>query len=100
VIVAPLIRGVAGGVTIALRVIPRSPRVIVGGWRDGRLVVRVTAPPVDGAANTAVIDALAAALGVPKRQLSLVAGETARNKTVRIGGVRPADVSARLSERG
>jgi uncharacterized protein YggU (UPF0235/DUF167 family) len=74
-----------------LRVVPRAPRTAVGGWRDGRLLVRVTAPPVDDAANEAVIRALAAALEVPRQAIRIAAGATSRNKTVDI-----ADVDARL----
>jgi uncharacterized protein (TIGR00251 family) len=48
--------------------------------------VAVTAPPVDGAANAAVIDALAEAFGVPRRSVQIVRGETGRRKTVRITG--------------
>jgi uncharacterized protein (TIGR00251 family) len=73
-----------------IRVIPRSPRTRIGGTRDGRVLVRVTAPPVDGAANDAVIAAFAEALAVPRRAIRIVAGERSRNKTVEItSGVDP-----------
>lgn len=91
------LRQTAGGVRVDVRVIPRSPRTAVEGVRDGRLLVRVTAPPVDRAANEAVIEALAEALRVPRRTLALVAGATGRNKTVEIAGVSPPDVLARLA---
>lgn len=66
----------------AVRVVARSSRTAVGGVRDGALIVRVTAAPVDGAANEAVVAALAAALGVPARELRIEAGATARRKVV------------------
>ena len=78
---------VPGGVRLQLRVIPRSPKTIVGGVREGRLIVRVTAPPVDDAANRAVIDALAERFRLPRRSIRIVSGATARNKTVEITGV-------------
>ena len=57
------------GVRIDLRVIPKSPRTKIDGVRDGRLLVRVTAPPVDDAANDAVVETLARMLDVPKRSI-------------------------------
>lgn len=77
--------------TIPIRVIPRSKRAAVGGERAGRLLVRVTAPPLDGRANAAVVAALARTLGVPKRSVSIVSGSGARDKTVRIDGIAAAD---------
>jgi uncharacterized protein (TIGR00251 family) len=58
--------------------------------------VRLAAPPVDGAANTALIGFLADQLGVPARAVRIVAGETSREKRVTVDGVRAADVRARL----
>jgi uncharacterized protein YggU (UPF0235/DUF167 family) len=63
-------------------VTPRAGRAAVGGVRDGELVVRVTAPPVEGAANEAVIAALAGALGVARRDVRLEAGTRGRSKLV------------------
>ena len=71
---------------IDVRVIPRASTNAVDGMRDGRVLVRVTAPPVDRAANDAVIDVLAKAYGVPKRCVRIIRGETSRNKTIEIGG--------------
>jgi uncharacterized protein YggU (UPF0235/DUF167 family) len=84
------IRVIPGGVRIDLRVIPRSPRTFVGGERNGRLLVRVTAPPVDQAANSAVEAAIAEALGIPARRVRLVSGQASRSKTVEVTGVTEA----------
>ena len=65
-----------------VRVTPRATRNIVDGIRDGRVRVRVTAPPADGAANSAVIAVVADALDVPKRAVPVVAGVTARYKVL------------------
>ncbi len=70
--------------TITVRVIPRSRRDEVGGERDGRLLVRTTAAPVDGAANEAVRRLLAAHFGVSRRQVVLVTGDRSRDKVFRI----------------
>jgi hypothetical protein len=87
---------VPGGVRLEIRVVPRARRSGVDGIRDGRLLIRVTAPPVDRAANDSTLTVLADALGVPRRDLRLVAGETARNKVVEIASVDVATVRARL----
>jgi len=81
---------------IAVRVTPRSSRDAVEGVDDaGQLRLRVTAPPADGAANTAVIKLLAKELGVPKGAVNVVSGATGRHKRLRIDGVAVADLRQR-----
>ena len=84
---------------LAIKVVPRSKRTAIEGPRDGRLVVRVTAPPVDGAANDAAIEALADALHVPRRALRIVSGATSRNKTIEVTSLDTTEVTARLGLR-
>ena len=86
----------AAGARIDIRVIPRAPRNAIAGERDGRVVVRVTAPPVDRAANDAVIAFLAAQLDLPRRAIRIVTGDASRNKTVQIDGLDATTVRARL----
>jgi uncharacterized protein (TIGR00251 family) len=86
----------AEGVTIALRVIPRARRSEVTGLHAGALKVRLAAPPVEGAANEALVAFLAAALGVRSRDVHLVSGEHSRSKLVRVDGLDAATVKARL----
>ncbi|HEX5217246.1 MAG TPA: DUF167 domain-containing protein [Vicinamibacterales bacterium] len=81
---------------VEVRVVPRSPRTAIDGVRDGRVVVRVNAPPVDGAANDAVIAALAEALGVPKRDIRIATGVTSRNKSLEIAGLSREEIARRL----
>ena len=81
-------RATATGVRIDVRVMPRAPRTAVKGARDGRLLVHVTAPPVDDAANEAIVLALAKAFGVARRSVRIVSGERHRNKTVEIDGLK------------
>jgi len=64
--------------------------------RDGALDVRVSAAPVEGAANEALVELLARQLDVPRRAVSLVSGEHGRSKRVRIEGLTLAEVRARL----
>ncbi|MEI2696823.1 MAG: DUF167 domain-containing protein [Microthrixaceae bacterium] len=70
--------------TLDVRVIPRARRNEVGGERAGRLLVRTTAPPVDGAANDLVRKLLAEHFEVPIRDVEIVAGHRSRDKVVRI----------------
>ena len=84
------------GLRVALRVMPRSPRTAIAGVRDGRLLIRVTAPPVDNAANEAVVAVLAAALDLPRSAIHIVAGASARNKMADIAGLQEAQLLAQL----
>jgi len=81
---------------IDVKVIPRSRRTGVDGVRDGRVIVRVTAPPVEGAANDATIEALADALDLPRRAFRIVSGASSRNKTVEILSADASAIAARL----
>jgi len=90
------IRTTPGGVRIDIRVIPRASKTAFAGLRDGRLLLRVTAPPVEGAANSAVIAAVATALDVPKRAVALIDGDSSRNKSLEVAGVTEAVVRQRL----
>lgn len=93
----PAYRSRPDGIQLDLRVTPRASRAAVGGQHGERLIVRVNAPPVDGAANDAVRAALAEALGVGRAAVTLVRGETARDKTVAVAG-DPAALLARARE--
>jgi uncharacterized protein (TIGR00251 family) len=85
-------------VILAVRVIPRSPKSAIAGMRGASLLVRLKAPPVDGAANEALIVFLAKTFGRPRRHVSLVSGEKSRDKRVALEGLSEADFNARLSE--
>ncbi len=82
---------------VDVRVIPRAKKTESGGERDGVIVVRLAAPPVDGAANAALVDFLADTLGLPKRSIRIVAGEKSRHKRVAITGVTAEQVRLRLT---
>jgi len=84
-------------VRIHVRLTPRAARDQIAGWQDDTLRVRVTAAPVDGKANDALVRLLAAALGVPKSRIGIVSGATARDKTVAIDGLSHDDVRRLLS---
>ena len=80
---------------LAVRVLPRSSRNSIE-WEQETLKVRLTAPPVDGAANEALIALLAERLGLPKRSISIVSGLTSRQKIVEIVGMAEEEVGKRL----
>jgi uncharacterized protein len=75
---------------LALRVQPRAPKNEIAGERAGTLRVRVTAPPVDGKANDAVRRLIAKRLGVPASRVSIVRGESSRDKLVEVEGIDDA----------
>jgi uncharacterized protein len=95
---APWLKEVPGAVELAVLVQPRASRTRVVGEHDGMLKVQLAAPPVDGEANAALLEFLARRLGVPRRQVTLVAGDTARRKRVRVEGLGAAAVEAVMSE--
>lgn len=86
----------ANGVILPIRVVPRAARDTLDGFSAGVLRVRLAAPPVEGAANKALIAFLAGVFGIPKRDLLLVAGEHGRDKRMRVQGLTGAEVQERL----
>jgi uncharacterized protein len=95
-----VIQFIGDGIVVDIRVIPRAGRSGLAGVRGDRLLVRLNAPPVDGAANVELVAVIAAALGVPKRNVAIVAGERSRQKRVRVSGVDPATAESRLLKAG
>lgn len=92
-----MIQCTTGGVLIDVRVIPRAGKSGIAGTRDGALLVRLNAPPVEGAANAELIEVLAKALDVPRRSVTLVSGARARQKRLRVSGVSEDEVRSKLS---
>jgi uncharacterized protein (TIGR00251 family) len=84
-------------VFLSIRVIPRAAKSAITGKRGDALLVRLAAPPVDGAANAALVEFVARAFGRPKRDVTIVSGHKSRDKRVSIDGLSEADLSARLS---
>ena len=79
-----------------VRVIPRAKRTVADGERGGAILIRLAAPPVDGAANEALVAFLSSALDVPRKSVSIISGEKSRLKRVRIVGLDEAAVRQRL----
>ena len=85
------------GVTLAVKVQPRAPMNEVGEAIGTELRLKVTAPPVDAAANEAVIRLLAARFDCPRSKVQIVRGRTSRHKIIKLHGLSAAEVIAKLS---
>jgi len=91
-----LLESTSKGVVLNVRVIPRAGRSGLAGTRDNALLVRLNAPPVEGAANAELLDVLSNILHVPKRALTIVSGERSRSKRVLVSGLDIAVVERRI----
>ncbi len=85
------------GIVVAVQVTPRAKKNEIAGWQGEVLRVRLTAPPVDGAANAALVAFLADALGVRKSQVELVGGLTSRQKRLRVSGISGEELRRRIA---
>lgn len=82
--------------TIAIKAIPNAPRSEVIGWLGDALKVKVHAPAVEGRANEALCEFLADSLELPRRAVTVLRGDTSRQKVLRIDGLDLAGLKARL----
>lgn len=94
---ATFLREVSGGTLLSIKVIPRSSRNEIGEPLGNELKIKITAPPVDSAANSALIEFLAEKLNCPRSKIELLRGHTSRHKTILLHGFTPAQISALLS---
>lgn len=96
--VFPFVRERPEGVEIDVFVQPRASRSRFVGEHDGRLKVQLAAPPVDGAANEALGRLFAQILGVARRQVTIIRGDSSRRKTVAVAEVSAAQLAAALEK--
>lgn len=82
---------------IPVRIQPKSSRDEIAGIHDGRLKIKLTAPPVDGKANERLVSFIAKTLGVPKSGVEIVKGKTSRLKTLRVLGIDQKAYNALIS---
>jgi uncharacterized protein len=92
----PLFDTADDGLVLRVHVQPGAGREAVVGIHGDALKVRVVAPPVSGRANTALLSLLARSLGVDGKALEITSGETARAKRVKVTGLEPEELEARL----
>jgi uncharacterized protein (TIGR00251 family) len=90
------LRDTPEGLTLRVRVQPRASRDALSGEREGALVVRLTAPPVEGRANEALARLLGRTLRVPPSAVRVLRGETGRDKLVAVAGLCAAAARERL----
>lgn len=91
------IRADKGRCLLRVRVTPKASRDEVSGIADGCLRVRIRAPPVEGAANDRTREFLSDILGIPRRDVTLERGQTAREKLFRIEGMEESEIRARIA---
>lgn len=84
------------GIRLEVKVQPRASRNQIAGFQDGHLRVKLTAPPVDGEANQGLIAFMAQTLGVSKRDVIILRGETARLKLIGIHGISKPEAEKKL----
>ncbi len=94
------LRANGDNVLLTLHIQPGAKKTEVVGRHGDALKLRLAAPPVDGKANEALITFLAKILGMPKAQISLVAGQTSRSKRVSIIGATAAEIELKLLPAG
>ncbi len=90
------IRDSAAGATFAVKVHPRARKDAITGEVGDALKVALTAPPVEGRANDAVVEFFAKLLRVPRSSVTIAAGESSRQKVIRVAGLSAAAIAERL----
>ena len=90
------LRAQADGVLLCVKLQPRASKNEIGAPLGGELKIKVTAPPVDAAANQALIELLAEKLDCPRSRVELIHGRTSRHKTVKLHGFTPEEVLEKL----
>lgn len=90
------IRETTSGVTLTVRLQPKAKKTAIVGELDGALKLAVTAPPVEGRANEALLRFVAELLKVARSSVTIAAGASSRNKVIRIAGLTAEQVRSRL----
>ena len=93
---ATFLRETSGGTLLSVKLQPRASKNEIGAPLGDELKIKVTAPPVDAAANQALIELLADTLGCSRGHVELLRGQTSRHKTILLHGFKAADVLQRL----
>ena len=94
---SPFVKAHAEGTLLSLKVIPRAARNEIADALGDELKIKVTAPPVDSAANRAVVELIADTLKISKSNVALIRGETSRHKVILLKGLSPEQVASALS---
>jgi hypothetical protein len=94
---ATFLRETAGGTLLSVKLQPRAAKNEIGDPLGDELKIKVTAPPVDAAANAALVKLLAEKLDCARGRVELLRGQTSRHKTVMLHGFKPEDVRQKIS---
>jgi len=92
-------KGAEESTSLSIRIQPRASKNEIVTMESGGLKIRLTAPPIDGAANEALVKFLAHTLSIPKSHVEIVSGHTSREKIVRVSGISDAEVRRVLNNR-
>ncbi len=95
---ATFLRETAGGTLLLVKLQPRASRNEIGEPLGDELKIKVTAPPVDAAANAALLELLAEKLLCARNRVELVRGQKSRHKTIRLHGFTPEDIFKKLQQ--
>jgi uncharacterized protein (TIGR00251 family) len=93
---ADAIADTPGGCLIQIKVIPRAPQTMIDGMRGGALLVKLSAPPVEGQANESLLRFIAHVCDVPRRAVSLMTGGKSRHKVIRVDHLTRAEATLRV----
>jgi uncharacterized protein (TIGR00251 family) len=94
---ASFLKETAGGTLLSVKLQPRASKNEIGAPLGDELKIKVTAPPVDAAANQSLIELLAETLGCSRGKVELIRGHTSRHKTVFLHGFKPAEVATAIN---
>ena len=84
------------GAVLNLRIVPRASKNTIQGRHGDALKIRLCAPPVDGAANAALIEFLAKTFSLPRSRIQLLSGQTSRTKRVLLAGMKADEIRGRM----
>ncbi len=92
----PFVTDTPDGAVLSLRLIPRAHQNAIQGEHGGALKIRLCAPPVDGAANAALVEFLSDTLSLPRARIHLLSGQTSRTKRVLLAGCSASAIRTEL----
>ncbi len=92
----PWLTDTPDGAVLSLRLIPRASKNAIQGEHGDALKIRLCAPPVDGAANAALIEFLSDTLSLPRARIRLLSGKTSRTKRVLLAGMKAGEIRERM----
>ena len=92
----PCLTDTPAGAVLALRIIPRAAKNAIQGVHGDALKIRLCAPPVEGAANSALVEFISDVLSIPRARIQLLSGQTSRNKRVLLAGMKAGDIRERM----